>query len=188
MKKILLAALVFAQSIQPANASAAVLAPRPLGAIAPFTVLAGLLDFLKSLHGTPPARPPLKPEAKAAAVAFASDVKVDVQILDFLQALAEAIRAHDGKPMLPRLSAKYTIDDLPEGRDPIEFFLLAIGQVKGADEIVAVSIEREGDLRIARAEFRSADNPAKRRVFKFDAAGKLLWSDFFLLKRQHGDG
>jgi len=33
-------------------------------------------------------------------------------------------------------------------------------------------------------EFRSAERGTKERIFKFDAAGKLLRADFFTLQRQ----
>ena len=39
-------------------------------------------------------------------------------------------------------------------------------------------------MRIAKVEFKyNADN-IKLRTFRFDAAGKLLWSDLFVLMRQ----
>ncbi len=45
-------------------------------------------------------------------------------------------------------------------------------------------IEREGEKRIAKMEFRSAERGTKERTFKFDASGKLLSADFFTVKRQ----
>jgi hypothetical protein len=143
-------------------------------------------DLQTWLHGAPPPPPtPGPPDAKAATVAFAPNVTPDKSILDFMKAFAEAIRIHDGKALKPLLSDRYAIDDLPEGHgSPIEFFMQAIVKVKAPDEILISSIEREGEARIAKMEFRSSERGTKERAFKFDANGKLLSADFFTLKRQ----
>jgi hypothetical protein len=60
----------------------------------------------------------------------------------------------------------------------------AMVKVKAPDEIVIIAIERDGEVRLAKMEFRSAERGTKERTFKFDANGKLLSADFFTLKRQ----
>jgi hypothetical protein len=57
--------------------------------------------------------------------------------------------------------------------------------VKAPDEIVITAVERDGENRLAKMEFRAADRETKQRTFKFDGAGKLISADFFTLKRQH---
>jgi hypothetical protein len=56
--------------------------------------------------------------------------------------------------------------------------------MKAPEEIVIISVTPEGETRIAKMEFRSAERGTKERTFKFDARGKLLSADFFTLKRQ----
>jgi hypothetical protein len=143
-------------------------------------------DLKTWLHGAPPPPPtPGPPDAKAATVAFAPNVTPDKQILDFMNAFAEAMRIHDGKALKPLLSDRYAIDDLPEGHGiPADFFMQAMVKVKAPDEIVITGIEREGEARVAKLEFRSTERGAKERTFKFDANGKLLSADFFTLQRR----
>ena len=147
----------------------------------------GARAYLKTwLHGAPPPPPtPGPPDAKAATVAFAPNVTPDKQILDFMNAFAEAMRIHDGKALKPLLSDRYAIDDLPDGHgNPADFFMQAMVKVKAPDEIVVTGIEREGEGRIAKMEFRSSERGTKERTFKFDANGKLLSADFFTLQRR----
>jgi len=143
-------------------------------------------DLKTWIHGAPPPPPtPGPPDAKAAAVSFAPNVTPDKQILDFMNAFAEAMRIHDGKALKPLLSDRYAIDDLPEGHSsPADFFMQAMVKLKAPDEIVITSVTPEGEARIAKMEFRSAERGTKERMFKFDAAGKLLRADFFTLQRQ----
>lgn len=57
-------------------------------------------DLKTWLHGAPPPPPtPGPPDAKAAAVSFAANVTPDKQILEFMNAFAEAMRIHDGKSL-----------------------------------------------------------------------------------------
>jgi hypothetical protein len=152
-------------------------------------VLTGALvraDLKTWLHGPQPTATAGPPDAKAATVSFAPNVAADKAILDFLQAFAEALRVHDGKSLTPRLSERYAIDDLPDEHDPVDFFMQAMVKVKAPDEIVVTGVEREGETRIAKTEFRAADRETKQRTFKFDANGKLLSADFFTLQRRHG--
>jgi hypothetical protein len=143
-------------------------------------------DLKSWLHGAPPPTPtPGPPDAKAATVAFGPNVTPDRQILDFMNAFAEAMRIHDGKTLKPLLSARYAIEDLPDGHgSPADFFLQAIVKVRAPEEIVITGIEREGEARLAKMEFRSAERGTKERTFKFDADGKLLSADFFTLQRR----
>jgi len=159
-----------------------------------FTLLALLLtsiaaqaDLKTWLHGAPPPPPtPGPPDAKAAIVVFAPNVAPDKQVLEFMQAFAEAMRVHDGKALQPRLSDRYEIEDLPDGHNAIDFFMQAMVKVRAPEEIVLTAIERAGEARLARMEFRSTERGTKERTFKFDPNGKLLSADFFTLKRQHG--
>jgi len=143
-------------------------------------------DLKSWLHGAPPPPPtPGPPDGKAATVAFAANVLPDKQVLDFMNAFAEAMRIHDGKALKPLLSDRYAIDDLPDGHgSAADFFMQAMVKVKAPDEIVITGIEREGEARIAKMEFRSTERGTKERTFKFDANGKLLSADFFTLQRR----
>ena len=142
-------------------------------------------DLKTWLHGAPPAPTPGPPDAKAATVSFAAGITPDKQILDFMNAFAEAMRIHDGKSLKPLLSDRYAIEDLPEEHgSAADFFMQAMVKIKAPDEIAITGIEREGETRIAKMEFRSAERGTKERQFKFDANGKLLSADFFTLKRQ----
>ena len=152
-----------------------------------FSAVAVQADLKTWLHGAPPPPPtPGPPDAKAATIAFAPNVSPDKQILEFMQAFAEAMRVHDGYSLKPRLSERYEIEDLPDGHNAIDFFMQAMVKVRAPEEIVIMAIEREGVARLARMEFRSAERGTKERTFKFDPDGKLLSADFFTLKRQHG--
>jgi hypothetical protein len=141
-------------------------------------------DLKTWLHGSPPAPSPGPPDAKAAAVSFAPNVTPDKQILDFMNAFAEAMRVHDGKTLKPFLSESYSIEGVPDEHNAADFFMQAMVKVKAPDEIVVISVTPEGEARIAKMEFRSAEKGMKERTFKFDAKGKLLSADFFTLKRQ----
>jgi len=149
-----------------------------------FSIAGARADLKTWLHGAPPAPTPGPPDAKAAAVSFSANVTPDKQILDFMKAFAEAMRIHDGKSLKPLLSDRYGIEDLPEEHSAADFFMQAMIKVKAPDEIVITGVAREGETRIAKMEFRSAERGTKERTFKFDANGKLLSADFFTLKRQ----
>ena len=89
-----------------------------------------------------------------------------------------------GKSLKPLLSDRYAIEDGPGDRSAADFFMQAMVIVKAPEEIVITAIEREGEVRAAKMEFRSAERGTKERTFKFDANGKLLSANFFTLKRQ----
>jgi hypothetical protein len=149
-----------------------------------FSAAAAQADLKTWLHGAPPAPTPGPPDAKAAAVSLADSVTPDKQILDFMKAFAEALRIHDGKALKPLLSDRYWIDDLPDGHgSAADLFMQAMVKVKAPDEIVITGIEREGETRLVKMEFRSAERGTRERTFKFDPNGKLLNADFFTLKR-----
>ena len=141
-------------------------------------------DLKTWLHGAPPASTSGPPDPKAAAVSFAANVTPDQQIFDFMKAFAEAMRIHDGKLLKPLLSDAYSIDGVPEEHNAIDFFMQAMVKVKAPDEMIIIGLERAGETRVAKMEFRSVERGTKERTFKFDAEGKLLSSDFFTLKRQ----
>ena len=157
-------------------------------AIEPSTAAGWQLADLRSfLHGeaTPPPKAP--PPKQLANVTAAASVAVDTQIERFLRALAEGIKARDAKALLPQLSDKYAIDDLPAEQKATTFFAQAIEQIAGPSEIVIMAIENQGGIRTAKIELRYADAKTRLKTFQFDAAGKLLRSDLFKLQsRQAG--
>src|SRR3954469_18677134 len=128
-------------------------------------------DLKTWLHGAPPAPSPGPPDAKAAAVSFAPNVTPDKQVLDFMNAFAGGLRFHEGKALKPLLSDAYSIDGLPEEHNAADFFLQAMVKVKAPEEIVVTGVTAEGETRIAKPEFRSAEKGTKERTFKFDAQG-----------------
>ena len=149
-----------------------------------FSVIGAQADLKTWLHGTPPAPSPGPPDAKAATVSFAANVTADKQILDFMNAFAEAMRIHDGKALKPLLSDSYSIESLPEEHNAADFFMQAIVKIRAPDEIVITGVTSEAETRITKMEFRSTERGTKERTFKFDAKGKLLSADFFTLARQ----
>ena len=165
--------------------SAALAVTHPAAALSPSPAASMRNVELRSFfHGDPPAPPKAPPPKQLATVASAPDVVVDPQIEGFMRAFAEAIKAREGKPLLARLSDKYAIDDLPPDRKAADLLLQAIDSIPGATEIIIQSVERKNDMRIAKVQLKyNADN-IKLKTFRFDAAGKLLWSDLFVLKRQ----
>lgn len=146
---------------------------------------AGLAEWL---HGTPPPRPKAPPPDKLAVVRRATGAAADGQVEDFLHALALSIKARDGKPMLPRLADRYTIDDLPSGFKAADLFVQAMEQTPGPDEIILRSVAVQSGVRIAQTEFRLPKGVVKSVSFRFDADGRLLGSDLFKLKRQEHGG
>jgi hypothetical protein len=152
-----------------------------------FSNIAAHGDWKTLLHGTPPKATPGPPDATAATVSFAPEVPVDKPLGEFLNAFAEALRVHDGTALKPRISDKYQVPEFPEEKNGVEFLMQAIVKAKAPNELIVTSIQPDGDGRVAKVEFRSADRPAKTKTFRFDAAGKLISSDMFTLQR-HGFG
>ena len=158
-------------------------------ACAAATVSAAPLLFadLKSFFHGEPAQPPKAPPPKVTATVTTADgVTPDKQVEDFFRAFAGAVKARDGAPMLPRLSDKYTIADLPEDRKASDFFVMGVEQTPGPEAITIQSVELKGAVRIVKAEIRYAAKTVVK-TFQFDATGKLLASDLFKLTRvEHG--
>ncbi len=143
-------------------------------------------DWRSFFHGssTQPKSPP--PELRAK-VSRAEGVSADPVIESFLNELADALMARDGKRLSPRLSAKYAIAGLPGSEDAREVFQQAIERIPGPLEmsVGAVSLEKNGD-RLASVEFTYPKEVKKPKRFRFDAEGKLLASDLFAIKvEQH---
>jgi hypothetical protein len=142
---------------------------------------------LKSFFHGEPAPPPKAPPPKATAlVSLAAGVTPDPQVEDFFRAFATAVKARDGAPMLPLLSDQYTIADLPEDHKASDFFVMGVERIPGPEAITLQSVELKGTVRTVKAEIRYAAKTVVK-TFRFDAAGKLLASDLFVLKRvEHG--
>lgn len=165
--------------------AAQALQPLPVCASTPPVQVADLHSFF---HGDPPPVPKAPPPKQLAVVTFAPGVVPDAQIDAFFRAMADAIMVREGKPMLSRLSNQYSVDDLPSGRKAGDFFVQAMERIAGPAAIAVQSIETIGTVRNARVELRYADSPGKARLFRFDAAGRLLWSDLFRLQAKQAGG
>jgi len=145
-----------------------------------------LVAFLGSwLHGEPALPPKAPPPRQLATLTFAPEAARNAHVESFLRALADAIKAREGKTMVARLAETYSIDGLDGRGRPADLFVQAVERVPGPTEIVVEAVERQGDALLARTEFRYASADAKKKSFRFDASGKLLWSDFFAI-RVHG--
>lgn len=145
-----------------------------------------IADLKSFFHGEPTPQPKLPPPAVTAAVSTIPGVTPDQQVEDFFRAFAEALKAREGNRMMARLADSYTIADLPDDHKASDFFVQGVDRTPGPTAIVIQSIETKGKTREVKAEFRY---PAKAKVktFQFDADGKLLASDLFVLKRvEHG--
>jgi hypothetical protein len=149
--------------------------------------LAATADWRSWLHGDPPAPPKAPPPKQVAEVTAATESARDAQVEAFLRALADAIKARDGKPMLGRLSDKYAIDGLPDRSKAAEVFVQAVESIPGPTQFAVQSIERHATGVNARVEVRYASAPPKPKTFRFDTAGRLIASDLFSIKvHSHG--
>src|SRR5947209_18478437 len=92
--------------------------------------LSAQADWKEFFHGKQAAPTPGPPDAKAATVSFAPDVAPDPQVLEFMQAFAEAMRVHDGRSLKPRISENYTIENLPTGHDATDLLMQAMIKLK----------------------------------------------------------
>ena len=63
------------------------------------------------------------------------------------------------------------------------FMVQAIGKMPGPTQIVIRSVEANGAVRIAKAEFHYLPERVSVRTFRFDANGNLLSCDLFSLAR-----
>jgi hypothetical protein len=175
-----LAALV--SSCLPALPAAALqVIPEGLAQGDPPMRLAGWQSFF---HGDPPPVAKSPPPKQLAVVSTRADTKPDPQVESFLRLLADAVMARDGAMLLPRVSDKYAIEDLPDDAKATDFLLQAIAKMTGPTEMVILSVEAASGVRTAKVEFRHGAERAKLRTFRFDAGGKLLGSDMFSLVRR----
>ena len=141
-------------------------------------------DLRRFFHGEQATPPKALPPKRIAAITTDSGTTVDVQIESFLRAFASALMARDAKPLLARLSPQYSIDDLVTGKQAVAVFTQAIEQLPGPTDIVVTSIERKGDVRTIKVDFHFAADNIKHKVMRFDAGGRLLWTDLFSIKQQ----
>src|SRR5258706_5002975 len=86
-------------------------------------------DWRSFLHGDPPAQPKAPAPKQLAVVTH--EAAPDAQVEAFVRALAVAIKARDGKPMLARLSDRYSIDALDGRASAPDLFVQAVGQIAG---------------------------------------------------------
>ncbi|MBI3716463.1 MAG: hypothetical protein HY255_10760 [Betaproteobacteria bacterium] len=155
----------------------------PAAANTAFLIAADLRSFF---HGEPAPPPKAPPPKQLAAVRTAPGVEADPQIESFFRALADALKARDGKAMQPRLAERYAIDDLPDGFKPSTYFAQAIDAIASPSEIVVSSIVREKTECVAVVELHYGTDPVKKKIFRFDAGGKLVWTDWFRVQVQRG--
>jgi len=142
------------------------------------------VDWGRLIHGAPPQAPP---PTQLATVTTAPDVKPDADVDAFLLAFAAAIKARDAEAVVPRLSERYSIDGIPEGSRASDVFAQAVEQIPGPSELAVQAIEKRGAETHATVEVRYPTSPPKRRTLRFDAAGRLLWSDLFSIQvDRHG--
>lgn len=145
-----------------------------------------IADLKSFFHGDAPPPPKAPPPKVTAVVSTAAGLIPDPQIEAFFRAFAAALKAREGGQMTPSLSEKYTIADLPEDHPAADFFAQAVDRTPGPEAITIQSIEAQGTTRTVKVELRYPGK-AKVKTFQFDAAGKLLSSDLFTLKRvEHG--
>ena len=152
---------------------------------APAATLA--FDWRSWLHGNAEMPPKAPPPKHLVEVSSAPGAARDAQVESFFRALAVALNAREGRPMLARLSDRYTIDALPVDSAAPELFVTAVERIPAPTEIVIQGIERAGGARVAATEFRYGAAPAKAKTFRFDADGRLVSSDLFTVSmKRHG--
>jgi len=127
------------------------------------------VDWGRLIHGAPPKAPAPK---QLAVVSLAPGVAGDPNI--------EAFR--DASPMLSRLSERYAVDGVGDRAKSPDVFAQAVEQIPGPSELAVQAIERRGDEATAKVEVRYPAAAAKQKTFRFDAAGRLLWSDLFAVQ------
>ena len=155
-------------------------------ALATMSLSASAVDWRSLFHGET-ATPKSPPPEKRARVLRAEGLKADAQIEDFLNELADALMARDGKRLLPTLSPRYAITGLPASQNPRDVFVQAIERIPGPldMEVRTVSTEQDGS-RLTTVELRFPKGEAKIKRFRFEADGKLIASDLFIIRvEQH---
>ncbi len=144
---------------------------------------------LLAQHGAPPAgqmmhgggAPDPAPPV-LAPVTYAAGVQEDKQVTAFMSGFAQALFTRDGKPMVPRLAASYVIEGWPADKNMHDAFVQALTMIPMPAKIHVTAIEPEGDGKVVKTELTFATRVTKR-VFHFDAAGKLVNTDFISMKR-----
>jgi hypothetical protein len=145
-----------------------------------------LADLQTFFHGEPAAPPKARQPKATPNVATAPGVAADRQIEDFLRAFANAIKAREGSPMLPRLADNFSMGEMPEGLKAPAMFVMGIEHISAPTDLVVVSLEKKDATRVAKIEFRYPSQ-TKTKSLIFDADGKLLTTDLFAVKLQpHG--
>jgi hypothetical protein len=142
-----------------------------------------LADLRSFFHGDPPPFVKAPPPKQLAAVSSVAGMQPDPQVESFMRTLANAVMARDGAMLLPRLSERYAIDGVPDGAKASEFMVQAIGKMPGPTQIVIQSVELNGAVRIAKAEFHYLPERTSVRTFRFDSNGNLLSCDLFSVAR-----
>ena len=149
--------------------------------------IAAAFDWRSLLHGNAEMPPKAPPPNYVVEVSTGTGAAKDAEIEAFMRGLADAFKTREARPMVARLSDKYTIDSLPVDSAAPELFVTAVERIPAPTEIVIQGIERAGATRVATTEFRYGTAPAKAKTFRFDAAGRLLWSDLFAVNvKRHG--
>ena len=143
-------------------------------------------DWRSLLHGNAEMPPKAPPPKHGVNVSTAAGGGTDAEVEAFMRALAEAFKAREARPMVARLSEKYTIDSLQIDSAAPEMFVTAIERIPAPTEIVIQKVERSGATRVASTEFRYGSAAAKSKTFRFDAAGRLTWSDLFTVSVKRG--
>lgn len=144
-------------------------------ALAPLVTAPNLL----AQHGT--MAPPPKADSPAAVV-FASELKEDKQVAEFMTSFAQALYTQDGKPMMAHLAEKYLIEGYPADKNHREGFVGAVGMLPSPAKIRVTGIKQEGDRKIVQTEFSFATRVTKL-TFDFDSEGKLLTTEFISMKQ-----
>lgn len=143
-----------------------------------------LADLRSFFHGDPPPVPKAPPPKQLAVVSRAPGLEPDPQIDNFLRAVADALKARDGKSLQSRLSDKYAIDNLPVGLKAPDYFAQAIDALPSPTEIIVKLEEKQKGKRRVQVELRYGGESIKLKTFRFDDAGKLLWTDWFQVQVQ----
>jgi hypothetical protein len=142
---------------------------------------ASAVDWGRLIHGAPPKAPAPK---DLAAVTFAPGVPADANVESFLRAFAQGLKTRDADALRPRLSERYAVDGLDDAARAPDVFAQAVEQLPGPAELLVQSIEKRAGETVAKVEVRYPSTPAKVRTLRFDASGRLLWSDLFAIQRR----
>jgi hypothetical protein len=145
-----------------------------------------MADWKSWLHGAPPPAVKSAPPKQLAAVSSAAGAASDPQVESFMRLFAAAIMARDGAAIAPRLSERYAIEEMPDDAKAADLMAQAIEQMAGPTQIVVLSVEKDGESRVAKVEMRYDRGKSGVNTFRFDARGNLLASDLFRLRVERG--